>query len=560
MREYLVKLTIPSVQELITQSRKLIDLYGGSSLIPSILSQVFKKFVNNQQVDFLIPTKEVIENHPENITNVAYIVYKSDSEEKVKNFCEELEKEIYDTLVKTLYNPLEKWKVDSYKKLAFYQIKSSIKVIYGAVEIKERLKQTKNEVDKLVAYLKGTIEPDSTVIEGVNLYEKENNLYFEKDFLEFLENQKNIQNQTYPHVLGAYLCNVCGKRSIIGATPNDLKGSKFWEKLQVERYPLISESEKLCGFCLSKRIYKYKEAKIESVVNYAIREYEKDVEEKLLGILDKYHVQDTQIIYKENWEKYKIPENLKQELEDFYKDNGEPSKYYAFLMADGDSMGEKVDEAFESEVKLKAFTEKLSGYSKQFKEIVEKNRGEIVYTGGDDVLGILPKSTVLDTFEKIYDKFSETSTMSGGIVIAHYKVPLNYVLNELRKAEKTAKNKGKKGVYIKYIKHSFSSSGCFLKREEIEDFKEVVNIVSQQDFPKTFINQLEMLLKPYSTKEDLKEEKQIVENLIKYLINKKKFNNREKFEKLILKQTFEKVEDIVGKLKVAKFLAARSEV
>ncbi|MGB9766952.1 MAG: type III-B CRISPR-associated protein Cas10/Cmr2 [Sulfurihydrogenibium sp.] len=546
MKQYLIKITIPSVQEIIVQSRKLIDLYGSSSLIPTVLSKTFKHFLNNENVKFLIPSEEVIRELPENITNVAYIKYKAKDKEEVKNFCKQIEEAVYENLIDTL--KLEQSLIKNYESLTDYQIRNSLKVVYGAVEIKESLSKAKKEVDKLVAYLKGALEPDFESIEGLNYYKKENNIYFEKDFLEFLNNQKNFN---YIHVLGAYRCSVCGRRSVIGAKLTDIKGKKFWEDLSKKKYPIIGESERLCGFCLSKRLYRYDKAAFRSVVYYAIKEYPAEVEQKLLEIVKKYEIKDIQNIYDEN---YKNPE-----LSKFFEEHGYPSKYYALLMADGDSMGEKVENAFKSESSVLEFTKELSSYSQNFKKIIKNLRGETIYTGGDDVLAIFPKSKALEGYKNIFDKFKGTSTMSAGIVIAHYKIPLSYVLKQLRNAEQTAKNKGKKGVCIKYIKHSYSSAECFLKREEIEDFEEIVKIMQKKDFPNTFINQLEAILKPFSELEKIGEYQEQVKSLIKYLINKKKFNDRETFEEILLKQDISNVSvsDIVGKLKVAKFLAAR---
>ncbi len=559
MKEYLVKLTIPSVQEIITQSRKLIDLHGSSSLIPDILSKTFKKFVDKEKVEFLIPSEDVIKNYPENITNVAYIIYKTDSEEEVKEFCEKLENEIYNALTTNLTdNLLKKLKdfdIEKYEKVIHYQVKNSIRVIYSAVEIEKDLKKAKNEVDKIVAYIKGTIHPDTSVIEGIDIYDKEKNMYFEKDFLEFLENQENVG---YIHVLGPYICSICGKRTIIGSSFKNLNGKDFWEKLQKNKSPLISEGERLCGFCLSKRIYKYDKTNFKSVVHYAIRSYDKEIEEELLSILNKYYINDIQNIYEENHKN--LPPQAKEELTRFFEKNGEPSKYYALLMADGDSMGEKVESAFENKEKVNELTKKLSEKSLEFKEIIEQNRGKTIYTGGDDVLAILPQNKALDSFKEISEKFKDISSMSGGVIISHYKIPLNYVLKELRKAENIAKKEGKDGVYIKYIKHSLSSAGCFIKTNEIDEFKKLIDIMEQKDFPNTFVSQLETLLQPYSTTESLSEEdKEIIKNLITYLINKKDFSKKDEFKNLVLNQNFKDTKTIVEKLKVAKFLAKRGE-
>jgi hypothetical protein len=74
MAKYLVKITIPSIQDIIVRSRKLKDLTGGSELIPRIMQSGLKSLVNDDnKVEFIIPTKDVIKEDSLNITNVAYL-------------------------------------------------------------------------------------------------------------------------------------------------------------------------------------------------------------------------------------------------------------------------------------------------------------------------------------------------------------------------------------------------------------------------------------------------------------------------------------------------------
>lgn len=553
MEKYLIKITIPSVQEIILQSRKLIDMFSSSTLIPTILSKTFKPYINDEKVEFLIPSKEVIQKNWESITNVSYLIYKGNSEEEVKEFCSRLENSFSKNLEETLYKELkEKIDIKGYEKLAYYQITNSLRFVWGATVLNGNLKEAKIKLDKLVAYLKSTFEPDTTVIEGINLFDKENNLYYQENFLKFLEDEENLN---YNYTVGSFLCRVCGKRVILGAKNNngklDLRGEEFWENISQKMPHYASESERMCGFCTAKRVYAYSKERIESVVDFAIKEYPVEVEKELRSIAK--NLKDIQDIYPENHEK--LDQETANKLRFFFEQHGKPSSYYALLMADGDSMGEKVEKAFENNTVLD-FTQKLSKYAGEFKAIIENNRGKTIYTGGDDVLAIMPKSKALKSFKEIYDTFKTLSTMSAGLIIAHYKIPLRYVLKELREAESIAKNKGKAGVYIKYIKHSYSQAGTFLKRDQIENFEKLVSIMSEKDFPNTFITQLQQLLQPYLENVDNVD---VVKALITYLVNKKKFDKKEEFLNLLLLEDLKDLKNLIDKLKVAKFLAVRGE-
>ncbi|HEK25394.1 MAG TPA: type III-B CRISPR-associated protein Cas10/Cmr2, partial [Hydrogenobaculum sp.] len=475
-------------------------------------------------------------------------------ENMVKDICIKIEEDIINSLYQKLSTALEKLlkNKDFNKDLLEYHVKNGINVVWAGAILEDDIKKAKEEVDKTLAYIKSSTEPESNLIEGIELLGKDNNLYYEENYIEFLENQENIG---YKHLAGAYMCSLCGMRGVLGATVEDPKGKGFWKS--IEKSPLLDASERLCGFCLGKRIYEYnKESKFESVVNFALREYSDEAYEKLLALVKKYNVEDIQHVYPEYLEERK---DIKEEFENFYKEYGKPNKYYALIMLDGDYMGQKVDEAFESLDEIKKFTNKLSSYGDKFKKILEHQKGKVIYTGGDDLLAISPKSNALGVYKEVCESF-DLSTMSGGIVIAHYKLPLNYVLEELRKAESLAKSLGKEGVYIKYVKHSYSSSGAFIKKDMIEDFLRVVDIMKSEDFPNTFVSQLYALLIPYM--DNQQNDADLMESLINYLLNKKKFKRKEEFKKLLYESTLFDIKnpkDLIDKLKVAKFLANQGE-
>ncbi len=67
-RIYLFQLTIPSVQKLITASRKSHDLWAGSFIISNILKETVKSLEN--QIEFIFPHEDLLENTQEKISNV----------------------------------------------------------------------------------------------------------------------------------------------------------------------------------------------------------------------------------------------------------------------------------------------------------------------------------------------------------------------------------------------------------------------------------------------------------------------------------------------------------
>jgi CRISPR-associated protein Cmr2 len=129
----------------------------------------------------------------------------------------------------------------------------------------------------------------------------------------------------------------------------------------------------------------------------------------------------------------------------------------------------------------------ISGALNDFSQIVvrhvveEEHLGRVIYAGGDDVLAMLPTADLLSTMQRLRHAYSGTlpedahmdwgdvrrepnklhcnngfailngrlmrmmgknATASTGAVIAHHQAPLGAVLQELRAAEKRAKNEG----------------------------------------------------------------------------------------------------------------------
>lgn len=132
--------------------------------------------------------------------------------------------------------------------------------------------------------------------------------------------------------------------------------------------------------------------------------------------------------------------------------NPEPNPYYAILHADGDRMGAVIDyQAAKGLTQHQKLSTALSNFAAEVKAIVEKDfEGSCIYSGGDDVLALLPLHTALQCARELADRFAlslvgfsdkdgKTPTLSVGLAIGHHLDPLQETLNLARAAEKTAK-------------------------------------------------------------------------------------------------------------------------
>lgn len=202
-----------------------------------------------------------------------------------------------------------------------------------------------------------------------------------------------------------------------------------------------------------------------------------------------------------------------------YRSEKEPSRrsrYYAVLMMDGDRMGEwlsgglspKVGEVIHEKLavwlaahgagealELKrpvspalhmAISSALNEFAvKRVPEIVGRHQGEVVYSGGDDVLAVLPVHTCLQCARDLREAFSsdevlgERATASAGLVIAHYKEDLRLVLHEAREAEKAAKRGGRDRIHVVAMKRSGGLGRATCRWDFIEHFVRLFGLFGQ---------------------------------------------------------------------------------
>lgn len=108
----------------------------------------------------------------------------------------------------------------------------------------------------------------------------------------------------------------------------------------------------------------------------------------------------------------------------------EPNAYYALLLADGDRMGAAIDNQGTIEAH-QALSQALDGFASGARAIVRQHGGSLIYSGGDDVLAMLPLHTCLDCSEALAGGFAtrlerfqtaegSSPTLSVGIAIAHH--------------------------------------------------------------------------------------------------------------------------------------------
>jgi len=159
-----------------------------------------------------------------------------------------------------------------------------------------------------------------------------------------------------------------------------------------------------------------------------------------------------------------------------------PIPYYALLMADGDWMGKAIDAQKTAEAHRK-ISNQQSRFARQAREIVRSRAGSPIYSGGDDVLALVPLHTVMDCARSLADEFREmlrefkvpgeggsvSPTLSVGIAVAHHLAPLSEVIQMAEHAKNAAKSlAGKNALGITLSKRAGSEATVAGKWGEID--------------------------------------------------------------------------------------------
>lgn len=333
-------------------------------------------------------------------------------------------------------------------------------------------------------------------------------------------------------------CKMCGVRNAII--------SKNETKRLSRKYPtLVKEGETLCAVCLTKRIYPEVVKKIfeaggggiapqmKSVVHVAAHNFL-----KVIGAsphLRELIELEPEFAYEHEWDDEEKIEflqrkgltdrdirSLREELKRLHEVHGEPSRYYAILMMDGDEMGkllsgEKLPEFKEfihpaveacyerrhlrgvlSEKRLlspsmhMAISRALKYFSvKLVPHVVNNYEGVLIYAGGDDLLALFPTEKVLAAANELRRLFSKdfydsgeigmgsVATISAGIVFAHYKYPLYDALDQARSMLEEAKEKyGRDAVALRFLKRGGEPLTAGFKWDCVKDLLAVAESLS----------------------------------------------------------------------------------
>lgn len=228
-------------------------------------------------------------------------------------------------------------------------------------------------------------------------------------------------------------------------------------------------------------------------------------------------------------------------------------KYYAIVRSDGDNMGKIISGLTDT----REFSKTCLQYCLDIAKLVSEFDGVTIYSGGDDLLAILPCESrsgesvfsfvkkANNVFAKHFEKYNQPTSLSFGITIAYYKFPLYEVLEDSANllfdvAKKDEKNR----LAIRLQKHAGQSEGLVVPNSRLQDIIELMDTVksgkqkASDDNDKVFlsaIHKIAMFEKAFNGAENQAE----IENLFKNTFDGSEHTNNtflhEKLPKFLVK-------------------------
>jgi CRISPR-associated protein Cmr2 len=464
--KHLILFTLGPVQSFIAQARKTQDLYAGSALLSDLIHfalgytkfqghEIIFPYYESSNLNFDIEKFE--DNHSFPNRFVASLNYSTEEQDKVQAFGKTLENLVRGRFEKIAAEKFDIIPAQHRPSGLCEQIKDFLEIYWTAIPYDESKGNYKDKFKSLEQYL-GAVKNVRSFRQLSETGRKcsVNGEYNVKIYRKTEEEEKHSLEKI--------------KRSKLFAVDNYIICKDYRD---ISNH-LIQPGEGLCAISFLKRLYRNKDSFPSTAEIALLNLWNDDKIGELIRILENTIGKnfDKELLFDDNLnEAYfnkngididqlsDVKEKQKQIFDIAKAKDLKPSKYYALLSFDGDSMGEWLSEARSKEEHRKFskllmdFAEKATNLLNGDKEVTYKNdkgeeikiekkqRGKTVYAGGDDFLGFVNLEGLFETIEKLKAVFdvevtkkveikngNKQFTMSMGVVIAHYKMPLKKVI------------------------------------------------------------------------------------------------------------------------------------
>jgi len=378
----LLALKIPAVQEFISNSRKLSDLWASSHIFSLLLFEGIKEIISELGPDSVIYPQlrgnPLVDHYIKDEMNIN-ITFDKDririaslpntllcfipltKAEEYEERCKKAIKRKWKEISEKVRECLDKISIKTDEELWNYQIDKSLSVVvanrgFFNLDSYEKVKKDLPDdvKEKQDAWL-GFVEK----LDRANF----DHFYFPTYALlgTILTQSSRLWDAWEEELTTGKKCLMCGLRNALVERKEKgiyyYWGNNRWNKTEIkddEWRNILKEGERLCAVCLVKRIYndvfkeefKVSPPKFESVVEIAGKDFIDEIEST--EEFKKIKEEDIELIYEHEWdseEKAEIVKRLGGKESEVYKKLKEqwkrcgPNKYYAILMMDGDRIG-----------------------------------------------------------------------------------------------------------------------------------------------------------------------------------------------------------------------------
>lgn len=246
-----------------------------------------------------------------------------------------------------------------------------------------------------------------------------------------------------------------------------------------------------------------------------------------------------------------------------YGGDSAPYAYYALLLADGDRMGAMLDELATTSDDALEEHRKVSGYLDSFaseaRPLVEEHAGSVIYTGGDDVMALLPLHTALECAEALRALFEEKvaarvppsverPTLSVGLAIVHHLDRMREARELAKQAERAAKDGGRNALALAVKKRSGGTRiVCGRWDEEPENLARRIRrwaeLLASGELPHAVGFELEQAARPFEIGEDAgrDEVRAVVSALAKRALGRRRKSEGDELDEAVSKLVEERV-------------------
>lgn len=540
--------TIGPVQSFIAQARKVQDLAAGSKLLSDLIEEAMKYAREHANAKVIFPFAKEQTDYPNRF--IAFI-----ETQNAQDFGTELENYVKETVfIAKAKKSLKKYFDADKFDYAISQLNDLLKIYWVVLPNVDETNYHENyeKIERLLGGVKNLRKFEQFAETGRKCSvngEYNVTIYRYKSQDEENKNEKLLQDKTK---------NKEGKQKRV------LRWLEYTTNVNCiglnNDVPLkyLSSGEGLSTISFYKRVYKTNtnfDSTCEIAYLDAINSItDENIKSSIFEIIKK----DSQLLYKDNRENTDFKKagikksdfkNELQKADEYFKKDIKLQKYYAVLVFDADKMGKWLSGGFLSDKKdILKFQDKLSKQLSFFAEYAKKyihgelenekvKKGQAIYAGGDDFLGLINLKYLFEVLENLNIKFKEfiwdnisnfnynnklpkdKFTFSAGVAIAHYKTPLGFVLNEARAAEQAAKEEGdRNSVAFTVLKRSgeihksymkwYDNDGKFLP----DNLFEIITTLKRKEssnkfitnFTQEFLPVADVIIKPELLKAELK--------------------------------------------------------